>query len=947
MKKIIFLLTGFILLSVTTLPQIRSEELRFEAIQLMNSGRFGEAIDVLNRFISLNPQNVEGFLLRGTSYQKRGNFESAVYDFRIAQKLVPDDIEVNSKLTSVTDLWYKLLYNKIEGHKREIAMNPNRAINYLEIGISYKNLGEWKEAEIWYDEYLKRAEPSADEVLRYTEILAKNNQLSKGEQILKKYIVVFSGDHRVWSRYGYFLYWLGKNKLAINAFEEALKIRPFFKEALDGIDLAKGKGYIYTITDTTRRFTYGVSRSGAEYLIDKLSRIVRNNPGDDDSRFKLIDELVKAKRYEEAYENLKFLYDRYSEVEDFKLLYSRILDYRKAHNQKMIDEFEAILKRDPDNLKAMLNLAKYYSYLEDFKKSREYFERYLKLNPDDIETRYNYAQILTWSNELSDAKIQADYLLSKNPASLDYQLLRANIGFWLDEDLEVSENLFVEVLKKHPAEKTALFGMAYISLRKNNIDVAESYYEILKKDDSVSSKDLNELFNSIELNRKRVKEEYLYSILEEARRAISEKKCDEALYQFKRYYAEGGTDQRVKSELANAYQCTGDYDSAISIYDEMIRIGFDDFDILKQRAKMIFWSGDSLTALNEFRNLSDLDPDDAEVKLFLADTYFQLKQYRSARIIYNDLLKQSPESQIIQTRLKWLGSEGLTTFEAFPTYMMLNPQGSYFNDNTGFKYNLYGLGFELGATEFLSLGISGYRGSLLSDTSRLNFNNVKGSAFVKFNENVRLSASYGQTYFSNKRQENIIEVNLGISKKNIYNVNLFYNNMDASFILYSPFLVNNRLTSEFFGINGEYNFNRGFMISGKYSFINVSHSNEGNQLQVRFGKEFEGDFKVGYEYYYFSFNERSEQYWSPENFESHSVWTNIRLVSDDEINLSIGGKLGLIPENDYVLREFNSQFDYKIANNFILRAGFTAGSSSRAGIGYNSTSFQMSIFWSL
>ena len=120
----------------------------------MADQRYGEAIDQLNKYVSANPNIADGFNLRGTCYEKRGNYEYAVYDFRTAKKLKPSDDEIVSNLNRTTTNWYKLLYNKIEGHKRESAINSKIAKNYLEIGKCYKNLGEWNEAEIWYDVYL-------------------------------------------------------------------------------------------------------------------------------------------------------------------------------------------------------------------------------------------------------------------------------------------------------------------------------------------------------------------------------------------------------------------------------------------------------------------------------------------------------------------------------------------------------------------------------------------------------------------------------------------------------------------------------------------------------------------------------------------------------------------------------------------------------------------------
>ncbi|MCK7528302.1 MAG: hypothetical protein MZV64_67395 [Ignavibacteriales bacterium] len=93
----------------------------------------------------------------------------------------------------------------------------------------------------------------------------------------------------------------------------------------------------------------------------------------------------------------------------------------------------------------------------------------------------------------------------------------------------------------------------------------------------------------------------------------------------------------------------------------------------------------------------------------------------------------------------------------------------------------------------------------------------------------------------NDRKENIIEVIFNCAEKNIFNVTAFLNYSDAAFILYSPFLVNTRLNAYYFGLNGEYKFKNNLVVSGKYSYIDVSDDNSGNQFVVRLGKVFESD----------------------------------------------------------------------------------------------------------
>ncbi len=290
--------------------QPQFEAMKAEAQREMQFGRYGEAIDLLNRYISAHPQQPDGYNLRGLCNEKREQFEYAVYDFRSALKLAPTNKEINQNLERTTKLWYSLLYNEIEGYKREIAINSDKPDNYLEIGKAYKNLGQWPVAEEWYDRYLARAHASPDEIIRYSEILAKNNHIAKGWPILKKYTEEYPNDQRLWSRFGYFSLWLGKNKIAIEAFQNSLALKPFFREAQSGLDEARGKGYIYTVNDTsTKHFNYGLPpvRPAFVYPIDRYYRILKHNPDDNKIRLTLIKALYKVDRFEEASQQLRIL----------------------------------------------------------------------------------------------------------------------------------------------------------------------------------------------------------------------------------------------------------------------------------------------------------------------------------------------------------------------------------------------------------------------------------------------------------------------------------------------------------------------------------------------------------------------------------------------------------------------------------------------------------------
>lgn len=932
--------------SISSFSQNNNDtRLKLEALQLMEAGRFGEAIDQLNKFVSANPNSAEGFNLRGTCYEKRGNYEYAVYDFRTASKLKPIDVEIKSNLNRTLSNWYKILYNKIEGHKREIAINSNIAKNYLEIGKCYKNLGEWNEAEVWYDLYLEKENASSDEIIRYSEILAKNNHISKGEPILKNYTAKYPDDHRLWSRYGYFVLWLGKNKIAIDAFTQSLEIRPYFKEAIDGLDLAKGKGYIYSINDTTTRFNYGLSPAPKEYIIDKYFRLLKSSPLDSETRFKLVEELINVNRYEESLEQLKILSKNHSEEDRFKDLWFKVTTLRKSYYADRIKYFEDKLSREPYDKKSLLELAKFYSYNGDYNLAANLYKNYLNQIPNDSEVQFKLAQILMWQNNLCDAVEITEKLIKNNPENLEYLNFAAKINSWLDKNGEYAQSLYKKVLTKDPYNKEAMFGLSSLYIRNDNLVLAKQLIDEISLTDSLSEQFviLSNSYNH-SLQQKELSESN--DLLVEARKFVLKKNYDSSIRMIKKYLDRYPDNQNVKLELADVYSANNQPENAIAIYQDILK-NSSNFDVELKLAKTYLWSKDSLSALNEFKKLNQKNPKNVEAKLLLGDAYLQAGQVQSAKTIYEDLLLKSPNSHIIKTRLDWIGGSNKFSFDRFPTYIQLIPQGFYFTDNTDFSYSNFGLGFDLGLTNYITVGFSGSRGKLTSENSELRFNQIKGNVYAKFDDIFSAAAGFGQTFFINDHKTNIIELSLSARKKNIFNVTAFINYSDAAFILYSPYLVNTRLTAYNLGLNGEYRFKNNLIISTKYSNITVSDENSGNQLQARLGKIFNSEITAGYEYHYYDIKNETGLYWSPNNFESHSIWADWVLYKDGEVNFTLGGKFGLIPNNDYLVSEFYAGLNYQIIKSLLFQTRFSTGSSFRSNSGYRSNSIIASLIWDL
>ena len=915
----------------------------------MESGRYGEAIDLLNKYISAKPQQAEGYNLRGLCYERRAQYEYAVYDFRSARKLDSKNPDINSNLKRTTDTWYSILYNNIEGYRREIAINPNDPQNYLQIGKAYKNLGEWLTAEEWYDKYLNREEASPDEIIRYTEILAKDNHLSKGEPILKRYTEKYPDDHRLWSRFGYFSMWLGKKKTAINAFEKALELRPFFKEAMDGLDRAQGKGYIYTVNDTSHRY-YRYSSRGKVYPIDRYYRLLKRDSSNNEIRISLIKELMKAKRVEEAYNQVQILLRDNPNNSVYDSLSNEVIAFRENYYQDRIEQLEAKLKKNPSDKSAMNKLGEYYAVTKQYDKAIKMYGNYLAYNPNDSAIRFKLAQNYSYNKDFKNALAQTDIIISEEPNNLGAKLLNAQLSVWLNQNLNEAEKNLLFVLNKEPNNIQALVTLGTLKFQKKEYEKAR-YYASLAEKINPDNFDVERLKYILALQVKRDKEAARFNILQQARALSSNEKCDESVGKYHQYIVESENEgitlnNQIPLELANAYICAKNYKAAISIYDSLINKAYD-YDIDKQRAKVYYWSGDSVQALIHLRDVASKNPDDAEIKLLLGDSYAQNKQYDSAEKVYNELLAKAPDSYIIKQRLSWLPTrEGTSSFN-IPTYFLVSPEFNAFSDNQSFNYNIEGLKLEMGITKFLSIAGCAYRGSLNSDSAanNLNFNLYKGLLYLRFADVFTFSTGYGKTFFTDSQSREVFQASLKAENENEYYVEASYNSMDAAQLLYSTNLVKNRLKVDDYSFEARYQKFNGVIASGKYSYIYVYDKNYGNEIEFRLGKKIFSDFTLGYEYYYDNYKVVSPLYYSPSNFESHSLWSDLNLFKNEKLNFTIGGKVGWITGTNFVLREAYGEVEYKILNNLTLQSSIRAGSTRRNEEGYSSVSFFAAVFW--
>ncbi len=939
------LLLFYFVTQLALYSQRNPEYFKRYALQQMKIGKYAEAIDVLNKYITQNPQKADGYNLRGLCYEAQEIYQYAVLDFRRAHALDPNNAEIKKNLDRAISVWYKILEKKIEGHKRELAINPESAVDYLEIGKCYRWMEKWSLAEQWYDEYLKR-DPNAspDEIIRYTEILAKTRHIKKGERILKKYVERYPEDWRLWSRYGYFTLWLGKYRTAEDAFQTALSFKPYFKEAEDGLELAQRRGYLTQ---------YQPRSYERVYLIDKYYRVLKNNPENDEVRFKLVEELLNKKRYAEAKEQLELLAENHSDEQRYKKLKARL----DAYYEGKILANQKLLEKDPTNRTAVLAIAENYMNLERFDEAKSILEKYLEQIPDDLQAKYLLAKTYMLSRDNQKAYEIMQDVMANGGNKLEYKLLAGQLGVWTLDESDTPANYLYDVLSEQPQNVTAMIALGLFYYNKDNVDSVAKYVDLAESIEP-DNPDLENLKSMYELLKLKKEHEINYNLVREADSLNRAGYYEEAIEKYNEYLSrkDGLTpdDYPVLLSLASAYSSLNEYKKAAETYDKVLQIE-NDPDIRLLKAKSLFWAGDTTGALQEFQELEKEMPDNPEVKVFLGDSYFRIHEFNEARQAYISVPDSAWDEYYIEKRLSWL-PDTLQEKSAFSyllsdlfSYLYLSPHLYYFNDLLDFTYAFIGLEASTGLFRTVSVG-AGYRYGVFSDGyydnffQRLmfyvHFRPVKELLFT-----VGLGKMYGD-YYDRKEYEAVINY----SDSTRYRLYGIYLQGDGAEIFYSPYLVPYRITSEMYKIGGYYNFRTGLSVRGYWSFLHAlrgtqTGDNWGNDFLFRVGRWFTDEYIIGYEFNYIDFEYTSAYYYSPQEYLSHAIWGEWIFYKDRDWRLKFNGRLGYVPETTYFIWDGRVDAEYSPYKNLSVSAFVFYGQSQKYYLGYRSKAFGLNVRW--
>jgi len=294
-------------------------------------------------------------------------------------------------------------------------------------------------------------------------------------------------------------------------------------------------------------------------------------------------------------------------------------------------------------------------------------------------------------------------------------------------------------------------------------------------------------------------------------------------------------------------------------------------------------------------------------------------------------------------------SRGFNSVKSFFSYFLprnlsLEPFSSYYIDNLKYRLFSYGAKLDAAFAGILSLGAYWEKTNLNNPIIDKDFIKYRGLAAIYFSKYLSVNGSYGVLNIYGEPDKKFGDAALTYLSPEQFSATFSYENNDARMVLYSPFIINNRIEINNYRLKAAYNYLDAASFTGIYNYFNLSDKNEGNDLQIRLGKKFLVNGIFGYEFYFSDYSFISAVYDSPQNYSSHCLWTEW-IWNYSNYKIKADARIGYSPSVNYILSEVFGEVTYNPIGGLLLTLKLGYSNSYRFDAGYQSYFASVMAYW--
>ena len=165
----------------------KSTKLSTQGSNLLNEGRYEEAIEKFTDAISENQLNPVFYYYRGGSFEKTGNMDKALEDYQKSVELKPDFILPISRTAEIYAK-QKDFERAIEFYKKAVELGDQDTTTYYNYGICLMNIGNSSEAKSVFEKLLSLDENYSDAYYQLGIIYIGLGDSAKAKELLQKFI---------------------------------------------------------------------------------------------------------------------------------------------------------------------------------------------------------------------------------------------------------------------------------------------------------------------------------------------------------------------------------------------------------------------------------------------------------------------------------------------------------------------------------------------------------------------------------------------------------------------------------------------------------------------------------------------------------------------------------------------------------------------------------------
>lgn len=732
------------------------------------------------------------------------------------------------------------------------------------------------------------------------------------------------------------------------------------------------------------------------YPIDRYTYRLRFNPTDMQLRYNLVDELVAANRFAEAYDVL--IDPRYSNPADpgYQGRFEAIERTRQAIARQKIDEYEAILAQDPRNEAALRGIIPNYNIVGRADDAIRTYVRLIELRPEDRSIRIEYVNALRLSGYAEQAVIQSRWLADRDPQNPEIQRLYVMSQIGAGQLDARGESFLVALLALHGNDPELLFEAASYRLATGNVVAAKDMTDRLEalNEQSYASR-VETLRLLISREELRAEEQELVAILNEARRQVTARQYQAAIASYERYFEASGRRTRAElKEYAQVQASANNFDESVSIFKAILAESWD-FPTAKELARIQMTREDYSGALGTLERLQAENPRDYEVRFMQAEALRQLGQYEQAQAIYDEARGLAKDSEYVNERVvgidgdiraaiaqsgEWTGYDFAGVI--VPTSSATRSRGG------GTRYDRWAQGMQTQVTLPINTVLTaGVNSHFISGTRRLvpNSEVVRGRVNQIFmggyidltppflskraSYSNRISTEFGLYDYEGARTVVYGGIRYWRQELGSYEASAGLRTGEGTIDLWSPggAQFNLRLTQ--FDVKGSSVTvmpDSVLRLSGSMA-LNVVRDNFGNTASnsdTNFGSviQLEAGYKIidytflGITYYNQQYRSTVDTYFSPRNYQVYDFFLEYEKEMPQTWYIRVRGAMGMIAQSSgFISRRFEVDYIKRLGRNFSVTLSSSLGASTRTlGSGstaffdkYNTFTFSGALYWTL